>query len=762
MSKLSAKPLPKQNHVVRTGSRFAGWIAHPVAISLLLFVGTMAIFWQVVGFNYINCDDPEYFFSNPRVRYGFSWEQVKWAFSTVYFGNWLPLTWLSHMLDAQLFGTGPSGPHFTNLLMHAANAVLVFLLVRRLTGARWRSAVVAALFAWHPLHVESVAWVAERRDVLCAFFGLLSLLFYARYSQSKTASRQSPIADYMLTLFFFACGLMSKAMVVTLPFVMLLLDYWPLKRLGIGDWRLAIFRLVREKIPFFAMSAALSVVTFFAQQKAGAVPSLEQLTFWGRFANALVSYARYLGKTFWPVNLALPYPHPWHWPLQSVVAAGALVAVLCGLALWLGRKQPFVATGWFWFFGMLVPAIGLIQTGSQAMADRFTYLPHIGLFLVVVWGAWGIFNRWRLPAIIAGGATAIILAACALRTVNQLQHWRNSETLFRHALAVTKNNYPAHNGLGVELAAQRRLEEAMEQYRLALAIRPAYGQALNNLGNLLVRQNRFEEAIDCLEKALANNSNPAEVHNNLANALAGSGRVDEAIEHFQEALRLQPNYAEVYNNFGNALAMKGRTDEAIQQYRKAIHYHPDLTSARCNLGLLLVQQGKIAEAKAHYHAALKADPKCFEALNNLGIALTLEGQYAEALKCFESALPLAANPGQVYVNLGNVFIRQNRVDEAIACYRQAVQASPRLVEPHNYLGMALLQKGELNEAVEQFHETLRLNPDDPKANLNLGRALARLGRREEAISQLLRALRLPPVTAEAGEQLRAMGVQISH
>jgi Flp pilus assembly protein TadD len=640
----------------------------PLIICLLLAVVTLAVYLPAAHYDFVNYDDPEYFTSNPHVLSGLTPGNVVWAFTTTHASNWHPVTWLSLMLDAQLFGQGPVGPHLTNLLFHAANAALLFLLLRRLAAATWRSALVAALFALHPMHVESVAWVAERKDVLSAFFGLLSLWAYARYAQkqSKVESRGSRAGDssdsslgsrlwtpdYGLAVLFFALGLMSKPVLVTLPLVMLLLDWWPLQRWSRVEGRRSsdtnvsenpstfnalpgqsgattgqLSSLVFEKWPFLALSAISCVVTFVVQQKTGAVIALTSYSLSARIENAFVSYARYLGKLFWPASLATPYPHPGHWPLGLVLFAVALFAVLCVAAIWCGRKFPFAPVGWFWFVGMLVPVIGLVQVGDQAMADRYTYLPLIGALLVFVWGVGEACSHWRVPKPTVVFFTAFMLAVCALQTRDQLGYWQNSGTLFRHALAVTENNYVAENDLGTWLANQGQVAEAMDCYRQSLKIKPGNVDALYDLGNAFARLGDWDNAIADYRHALEIAPAQSDVLDNLGLALAAKRQYAEAIADFEAALKLNPDSAGAHNNLATVLFMQHRFDEAAQHYREALRLTPDNPQIYVNLGDTLVRLGRVAEAMKCYQAALQLkpdDPKIEAKLQALGAPANLK------------------------------------------------------------------------------------------------------------------------------------------
>jgi Flp pilus assembly protein TadD len=576
----------------------------PLGIGLLLAAVTLVVWWPVVHCDFLNYDDPDYFTNNSHVQGGLTRANVVWAFMTGHASNWHPLTWLSLMLDSQLFGKGPAGPHFTNLLFHTANTVLVFLLLRRLTEATWRSALVAALFALHPLHVESVAWVSERKDVLSAFFGLLSLLFYARHVQESKVPGSKFKAFYALALMFLVLGLMCKPMLVTLPLVMLLLDFWPLQRFS-GS---TLQQLLVEKIPFFILSAGSCILTFVVQQKGGAVVSLVTIALADRFENALVSYARYLGKTFWPATLAAPYPLSPHWPMLTVLLVFVLFAGLGVAAIGFRKRHPFGFTGWFWFVITLLPVIGLIQVGNAAMADRYTYLPLIGVFLVLVWSAGVAHENGRVPKLVLIGVAAAALAACTGQTRRQLEFWRNNEALFRHTLAVTKDNFTAEVNLGTWLSKMGQMPEAMELFHEALRLRPDDPDVLYNLGNAVARLGDWDNAIANYRRARQKAPAPADLLNNLGLALAAKKQYAEAITNFEAALKVKPDYSDAHNNLAAVLFIEHRFDEAAQHYREALRLTPDDPRICANLGDTLVRLGQISEAAKYYQEALRLKP----------------------------------------------------------------------------------------------------------------------------------------------------------
>lgn len=712
--------------------------AQPFLLCLVLAALTLLWFWPVFHHDFIHYDDAEYVRDNPRVQAGLSWENLRWAFTSGYAGNWHPLTWLSHMLDCEWFGPSAAGPHGMNLALHTLNAVLLFLLLRRSTGAHWRSGIVAALFAWHPLHVESVAWISERKDLLSSLFGLLALLAYVRYAEAAATpperagapanSRSRAWFFYSLALAGFALGLMSKPMLVTLPCVMLLLNYWPLRRLtpGPGGWR----RLLVETAPFFLLSAASCVITLVVQQPA--MQPLLRLPLEHRIANALVAYCRYLGKVFWPLDLALPYPHPGSWPAWQVAAAAVLVAGLSAAVLRLARRFPYALTGWFWYLGMLVPVIGLVQVGDQAMADRYTYLPLIGWFLLLTWAARDAVQRAgavirsararRLAAATGAICLCLALIGAGLLARRQVQRWRDDRTLFSHAIAVTPNNYVAWGCLGVWHFNHGQLDEAIACYRRALEIQPGYAEALSNLGAALSGKGEHAAAVPWIERALQLGPAKADAWFNLGNALAGQGKYAEAVPFFERALEFRPDRFEAHNNLANALVKLGRTAQAINHYQRALAAAPMAAQIHRNLAAVLLSEGRAAEAVSHYRLALQTDPANAAAHYSLGLALAVQGQW----------------------------------DPAIGEYNEALRLGLNLAETHYNLGYALRMRHRLHEAAEQLREALRLQPSFPLAHFNLACVLADL-RQDQAASEHLRAaLALQPDYPDAQQKLQEL------
>jgi protein O-mannosyl-transferase len=509
-------------------------------ICLVLTLVTLAVYWPVTCHSFVDYDDPAYITGNPHVTSGLTWANVVWAFTSSEAANWHPLTWISHMIDCDLYGLNPGGHHLTNLLFHIANTLLLFLFLNGTTGALWRSFFVAAFFAWHPLHVESVAWASERKDVLSAFFWILTLFAYTRFANLSKAQNPKSKIFYVLALFIFACGLMSKPMVVTLPFVLLLLDFWPLNRLR-WDGK-SVRRLILEKLPFFALSALSGVITCFAQKDA--MWSSASLPLQFRAENALMSYARYIAKTFWPTDLALIYPYPHHWPVELVIGSTLLLVAATVFFILRARQNPYLFVGWFWFLGTLVPVIGLVQTGVQSIADRYTYIPSIGLFVLVVWGANDFLGRWPEWKKFLPVAGSVALAGCLAVTSIQLNYWQNSIKLFSHAIAVTTNNYAAYNCLGNVLEQVGKKKEAMALYVESVRVEPDYPLGQFNLGMMLLQQGKPDEGFAHLTTAAKLMPSDPTLQFDLGIFLLQHSKPDEAAVHFANALKDKPDFTE--------------------------------------------------------------------------------------------------------------------------------------------------------------------------------------------------------------------------
>ncbi len=616
---------------------------------LVLIVASVIVYAPVRHFGFV-WDDADYVTGNVHVAQGLNWQGVSWALTSGDASNWHPVTWLSHMLDVRLYGMDAGPQHVTNLLLHVLNALLLLGFLYRTTGALGRSTFVAALFALHPLHVESVAWISERKDVLSALFWMLTLWAYVAYVRRPQLSR------YLLVLLLFVLGLMAKPMLVTLPFVLLLLDYWPLRRFEPGKpdqsglaalrqrWP-AVLRLAREKIPLFALAAMSSVVTILVQQHGGAISGLERVSLIIRLTNAMASYLAYMGKMLWPFRLSPFYPLVNSTP---VFAASLGALALIGITIFATRRARscgYLPVGWLWYIGTLVPVIGLVQVGGQSMADRYTYIPLIGLFLIAAWGAPELLDRWRYGRSFLPATAVCVLLACAVLSRAEVQYWSDGAALWQHALENSEDDYTAHNNLGGVLLKQGRADEALPHFVEALRIKPDLAVAEANMGMALISLGRLDQATQHFTAALQIEPNYPDAHDGLGNALAAQGRVREAAEQFSEALRLRPEYPDAHNDLGVALARQGKLDEAAHQFTEALRASPTFADAYHNLGNVLAGQGRLAEAVEQYAESIRLGPGSAETHNDLGVALAQQGKLAEAARHFAEALRI--RPGFV-------------------------------------------------------------------------------------------------------------------
>lgn len=557
----------------------APWQRYTI-VGLLLAV-TAVVYWQMRNHEFLLYDDDRYITTNAYVLKGITLESIGWALTSGYASNWHPLTWLSHMVDVERFGLSPAGHLLTNVFFHLLNTFLLWLVFNRITKNFWQSLFVAAVFALHPLHVESVAWAAERKDLLSGLFWMLTLWTYASYVEQPSSGR------LFLVVIVFAFGLMAKPMLVTLPFVLLLLDVWPFKRLqppqpgtSVKNFFISLIPLVKEKIPMFVLTAISSVVTYVVQQRGGAMSTVEGIALPVRLVNAIDAYIGYLAKTFWPANLAVFYPHYGEQiPLWQTVTSLLILAFVTVGALRFINRSPYFTIGWLWYLGTLVPVIGLVQVGAQAMADRYMYIPQIGISMMIAWGMSELFTHWRYRNVVLSVAGTAICAALAILSDRQVGYWKNTITLFEHTLAVTEKNWLAHH----------------------------------NLGTAYLRKNDYARAAFHFSKTLDIYPTIASTHHNLANALVALGQLDSARAHYQEALRLDPNFEEAHLNLGILDAQEGNTDAAIERYREAIRINPEYAFAHFNLALALSKIGKLDEALFHLVTVLKIDPDDEEA-----------------------------------------------------------------------------------------------------------------------------------------------------
>ena len=729
------------------------WERPSLWIALLLAAGTLLVYWPVTGYSFVNYDDTDFITANPHVQAGLTLEGFKWAWHSEVARNWHPITMLTHMLDCELFGLKAGRHHLVNVLIHTANTLLLFHVLRLMTGAVWRSAFVAALFAWHPLHVESVAWIAERKDVLSTFFWFLTLWAYVRYARALGKGSSKSGVFYGWALVFYALGLMSKPMLVTVPFVLLLLDYWPLGRVNFvparatGAGRIQsgkakakanpppgnsapgiaaakpVFpgRLLWEKIPFLLMSGALCVVTYGIQKRGGAMLTARDLPLGARVENALISCLRYIGKMVWPSHLAGLYLRSGQWPLWLAALAGVVVLIVSIFVVGQRHRRPWLAVGWLWYLGTLAPVLGLVQVGMQTMADRFTYVPLIGLFIMASWGAGEVARLWRAPVPAVGGAAILVLTACLLLSARQIGFWKDSETLFRRMIAVTKNNYMAHFNLANCCARAGKAGEAAAHYEAALEEDPNYAEAHNNYGGLLLDEKRYDEAIRHYSAAVR--INPQYLYYfNLANALAdaASARRDtnefaEAVSAYGQALQLNPAASEAHNNLGMTWEAQGREAEAAREFAEAARLKPDFEAAHFNLANALTRLGRRDEAIAEYRAAVRLDPDRAESHNSLGIAYAMQNNMAAAAQEFKEVVRLQPANAAAHGNLGNALGSLNRIDEAIPHYLAALRLDPKDYQTEFNLALSLFHRGDRAGAERHYREALRLKPDYAEA-----------------------------------------------
>ena len=779
-----------------------------------LALATLVAFEGVRLNDSITFDDQSYVYANEWVSSGLTHDSILWAVTTTHRSNWHPLSWLSHMVDVELFGLNAGAHHLTTLVLHIFNTLLLFGLFERMTGRLWPSAFVAALFGWHPLHVEAVAWIAERKEVLSTLLGLLSMWAYVGYV--KRGGR----GCYLLTALFFAMGLMAKPMLVTLPLVLLLLDYWPLERIQFGGSRSledpepqgrpsldkfrrperSIGQLLIEKIPLIALSAISSLVTLLAQ--GGAMERVGPVSLALRAANAVVSYVRYLGKLFWPTDLSILYPHPnlpggTPWTEWQVAGAILLLAGV-SVAVVLARRRKYLIMGWLWYLGTLVPVIGLVQVGYQAMADRYSYIPLIGVFVMIAWGAADLLSVSRRHARLFVHVAPIfglaVLAAFIASTRAQVRLWRDSVVVYQHALGVGSASALIENNLGAVLKVRGLVDEAMRHYREALEINPGHYVAHMNLGLAFEAKGQLDEAIHHHRQALRLKRDSALHHSNLADALRSSGRIDEAILHYRQVLQIEPDHVETHNNLGVALASRGDFEGAMHHYREVLRQDPKYANAHYNLGLALGDQGRLDEAARHYRKAVRLDPGYTDALYNLGLAsgeqgrldlavryyretlradarhadarlnlgvvLATQGELDEAILQYREALRFNRDDVRAYYNLANALVWKGEQDEAIRHYREALRREPDHADAHNNLGVVLGSKDLLDEAILHYREALRANADHADAHINLGVALVSRGEFDEAIRHYREALRVNPTHADAHNNLgNALGAR---
>jgi tetratricopeptide (TPR) repeat protein len=614
----------------------------------LFALAISAVYWPVYNYEFVKYDDDTYLIKNTNIQSGLNFKSFRWAFTAGYESNWHPVTWLSHMLDYQLFGKWAGGHHLTNVLFHILNTIILFYVLMRLTGSIWPSAFVAAVFALHPLHVESVAWVAERKDVLSTLFWLLTMWAYVRYVENPG------FRWYLAAIILFVLGLMSKPMLVTVPFVLLLLDYWPLQRK-------ISYRLLTEKIPFFICAAISGVVTFLVQKSSGSMADIKVFGLTTRINNAIVSYVMYITKMFWPSRLAVLYLHPGDGlPMTMVFACGFLLMLISICFIIWARRHKFLIAGWLWYLGTLVPVIGLIQVGEQAMADRYSYMTLTGLLIIIAWSAKEFAPKWHHRNTILALLAVIISAALALTSSQQLKCWKNSLTLFEYALRVDKDNYIMRSNYATYLGEIGRLDEAIEQFNELLKTKSDLPEIQNNFGNALLKS---------------------------------GGNIQQAIEHFRLAIKYKPDFPPAYLNLANALKKQGRLEEAVSYYKQALELKPDLVDAYMNLAIALKELKRFDEAIECCNKVLEFKPDNIIAHGYLGVVLAAVNKNDEAIREIRFVLNARPDDAEMHRNLGILLERKGQISEAIESYRTSLQIDPKNTETNQLLEDALKKQG---------------------------------------------------------------------
>ncbi len=711
----------------------------------------VAIYGQTLTHDFVNYDDGLYVTDNPHVLAGLSWANVGWAFTTERAMYVHPLTWMSHMLDCDIYGLRPWGHHLTSLIFHALSSVLLFLVLARMTGRTWPAALASALFAVHPLHVESVAWVAERKDVLSMLFWTAGIGAYA-WHRSRPSLRR-----YLATAVLFLLGFMSKPMVVTFPCVLLLLDYWPLGQVDLaapgGVMAKRMARLAVEKIPLFLLTAAMCAVTMIMQMRGKNLAFGAKVPFAGRCANAVVVYVLYLVKTVWPSGLAVYYPHPLARPAWQVAAAAVVLVAVTLLCLRQMRRRPYLIVGWLWYLGTLVPVIELVQAGSFSHADRYTYIPLIGIFIMAAWGLDELRQSRRVPGAVMACAVTAMLAGYVLAAANQTACWKSSETLFRHALDVTADSALARNNLGVALYGRGNQEAAAEQYNRALLIDPAYTRSIDNLGVMLFDGRKYEEAMQKHMEVLAIDPRFMPAHLNLASSLLKLARYDEARAHYEKALEIDPESEHALCGLGEYWLALGNPGKALDSFETVLKTNPRSREGNMALVEMLAALGKADDASEYYAKVLRNNPYDAQASYNLGTVLAGMGKTGEAESRYREALRWKPDFPQAHNNLAGILAKTGRFDEAVDHYRRAMAADSRFADAHNNLASLLATRGNTAEALSQYQQALENDPAYINARLNLANLLLQTGQPETALPHLRKVLEIDPENKSAREMI---------
>jgi tetratricopeptide (TPR) repeat protein len=718
-------------------------IDRKLIVCLLLVLSILAIYGKVRHYEFINFDDDVYITANSFVRSGINPESLRWSFSfALKDGNyWRPLTWFSHMLDVSFYGMDAGRHHLSNVFFHIISTILLFLTFKRMTGALWRSAFVAALFALHPINVESVAWVAERKNVLSTFFWMLTLLFYANYHQ------RPGILRYLAVLCAFGLGLLSKPMLVTLPFVLLLLDFWPLKRIVYQRTDFfppaGILRLILEKLPLFILSALSVVVSSASVEGMRNVISLEDLPMKLRLANCLVAYVKYIGKLIWPSHLAIYYPFPEQIPLWQPLVAFALLFIVSIYAFGNLKQKPYLAVGWLWYLGTLIPVIGIVQAGLwPAMADRWAYVPAIGLFIMLAWGVAEIGSRWRYLRVVLACLSGSALTALLILSFLQISHWRDSVSLFEHGIQATGGTWNMHNNLANALNAQGRSSEAIRHYEHALELTPPDPEGVRyNLAIALTSTGSLQEAIEQYHEAIRINPDYADAHVNLGAALARLGKTAEARRHYFEALRVDPNFAQANYNLGNLLLAQGEIDAAISRYSKAVHINPLFAESYNGLGLALMRTGKLEEAILCFRKATSIRPSFRDGQKNLKLAESLFERIDQAVSDMREALKFNLQTQDLEVKVVELLENKKKLEETLKQFQKTLSLQPGLTEfDQNKIAIVLEVKRKYEQKLDLFRRISEIKPESAEADYHIACIYSRKGQIRQGISWLNQAI----------------------
>jgi len=755
---------------------------------LILVIPVLLVYYQVTNHTFISFDDPDYVTANHRVQQGLTPENIVWAFSFSKEGDktyFHPLTWLSHMTDCQLFGLNPAYHHLTNLFFHIVNSFLLFMLLKISTGLPYRSLAVAVLFALHPICVDTVAWVAERKNLLSSFFWFLTMLAYVWHT------KKPGIIRYMAVFVLFILGLLSKPMLVTIPCVLLLMDFWPLKRFKPVDIRSAIrdgAGLIKEKIPLFALSFFWSILSMLSIQRLGVEVPTYSRPMDLRISNAIVSYVNYIGKILWPFDLAIFYPYPRHVPFWEIAFALLVLISISYVVFKKIKESPWLAVGWLWFLGTLVPVLGLTQNGLwPALADRWAYIPSVGIFIMAVWGVVEAINRIKMPPTLSTALAVIAFFVIVPTTWVQVRYWSTNYTLFQHALDVTENNWAANNNLGKFFSKQKMFNKAVHHFKTANAMMPDQPITLTNIGVALSNLGKDKEAAHYYKQAIQLNKNYKTAHYNLGLLYASQGDEELALQYYQNAIQIDPDYEDAHNNMGllyfnqgqtdNALLhfqkaiqtdtdnakshnnlgllfyKMGETEQSLMHYQKAIQIDPEFAEAHFNLGLLFYHTGNTKKAEEHYNTSIHINPNYAEAYNNLGLLYSDLEKTDEAIHHFQKATQLDPDYDAAYCNMGVVYSNLGQTPDAVSCITKAIVISPRNVKYYNHLGIILEQAGHTDQAINTFNKALEIIPDDPTTHINLGNLFIKRGQTKKAILHFNTALRSQPDSVEAHNNL---------